>query len=150
MKIGEIASRAGLNVQTIRFYEREGLLRKPARTTGGYRSYEAKDLERVNFIRACQGLGFTLREVKELLRLHSFNQSLDRTSISPQSVFEIVSLAEERVASIKEKIRALSRMRVEMERVIKMLSADAPPKCPVNVTKTLQKRRSASARKKTS
>ena len=149
MKIGEIASQADVNVQTIRFYEREGLLRNPTRTASGYRSYEREDLERVRFIRVCQGLGFTLREVKQLLRLHRVNSSLNQAVMTSASIREIVSIAEERLASIQEKMRALSRMRAEMQRVIRDLSQDASPKCPA-ATADPQKRRRAAARKEVS
>lgn len=131
MRIGELARQADVNVQTIRFYEREGLLRKPVRTPSGYRSYERQDLERVEFIKACQGLGFTLREVKELIRLHRVIPLPDRKpQMSPQAVKEILSIAEERVASIEEKMRALSTMRSEVQSVIRALSGHASPQCP--------------------
>ena len=70
MKIGDLAKRAGVNVQSIRFYEREQLLRQPARTASGYRSYTEHDLEHVVFIKQCQHLGFTLKEIRELADLH--------------------------------------------------------------------------------
>ena len=70
MRTGELARNAGVNLQTIRFYEREGLLPKPARTVSGYRSYQQSDLERVIFIRKNQQLGFTLAEIKQLMQLH--------------------------------------------------------------------------------
>jgi MerR family mercuric resistance operon transcriptional regulator len=131
MRIGEIARQAAVNVQTVRFYEREGLLRKPVRTPGGYRSYEHVDLERVAFIKACQGLGFTLREVKHLIRLHRVITLPDRKAqMSPQAVKEILSIAEERVASIEEKMKALSTMRSEMQSVIRALSGNVSPQCP--------------------
>jgi MerR family copper efflux transcriptional regulator len=59
MRIGELAAKAEVNIQTLHFYEREGLLLPPVRTTSGYRSYAERDLERFRFIRLCQGLGFT-------------------------------------------------------------------------------------------
>lgn len=131
MRIGEVAAQAEVNVQTVRFYEREGLLRKPARTPGGYRSYERHDLELVKFIRVCQGLGFTLREVKQLIRLHRVNAPDGHASpVSPQSIREIVSIAEERIASIEEKMCALARMRGELRGVIEVLSANPPLRCP--------------------
>jgi MerR family mercuric resistance operon transcriptional regulator len=131
MRIGEVAARAEVNVQTVRFYEREGLLRKPARTPGGYRSYESHDLELVKFIRVCQGLGFTLREVKQLIRLHRVNPPTGHASpTSPQSIREIVSIAEERIASIEEKMCTLARMRGELRKVIEALSAHPPLSCP--------------------
>lgn len=131
MRIGEVAARAEVNVQTVRFYEREGLLRKPERTPGGYRCYEQQDLELVKFIRVCQGLGFTLREVKELIRLHRVNAPAGHGSpISPQSIREIVSIAEERIESIEEKMRTLAKMREELRGVIVALSDSALPRCP--------------------
>ena len=70
MLIGELARKATVNIQTIRFYEREGLLPVPSRNNSGYRRYEAGDLERVTFIKRNQELGFTLEEIKQLLDLH--------------------------------------------------------------------------------
>jgi DNA-binding transcriptional MerR regulator len=131
MRIGEIATQADVNVQTIRFYEREGLLRKPNRTPGGYRSYERQDLDRVRFIRACQGLGFTLREIRQLIHLHRVTVSSDKgASMRPVQVKEILAIAEERIDSIEEKIRALTAMRSEMSAVILALSSGAPARCP--------------------
>ena len=131
MRIGEIATQADVNVQTIRFYEREGLLRKPARTPGGYRSYERQDLDRVRFIRACQGLGFTLREIRQLIRLHRVTVSSHQSaSMQPDMVREILAIAEERIESIEEKIAALTLMRSEMSAVIRSLSSSAPARCP--------------------
>jgi DNA-binding transcriptional MerR regulator len=136
MRIGEIAAQASVNVQTIRFYEREGLLRKPARTPGGYRSYERQDLERVNFIRVCQNLGFTLREVQELIRIHRVTVMPDRqASMSPQVVRQIISLAEERIVSIEDKIATLTRMRSEMVSMVQALSSASTARCPAAGTK---------------
>ena len=69
MRIGELAALAGVNVQTIRYYERRGLLAPAARRASGYREYEAGALDRLHFIRRAQELGFTLAEVRELLTL---------------------------------------------------------------------------------
>jgi DNA-binding transcriptional MerR regulator len=133
MRIGELAAQTTVNVQTIRFYEREGLLRKPSRTPGGYRSYERQDLERVQFIRVCQGLGFGLREVRQLIRLHHVTQSPDHhASMTPQTIRLIVALAQERIASIEEKICTLSRMLSEMRSVVEALSSPAPVRCPAS------------------
>ena len=139
MRIGEIAAQANVNVQTIRFYEREGLLRKPTRTPGGYRSYERQDLERVKFIRVCQSLGFTLREVQELIRIHRVTIMPDRQAgMSPQAVSRIISLAEERIVSIEEKIATLSRMRSEMVSMVQALSSASPARCPAAPTKPIR------------
>lgn len=68
MKIGELSAASGTQIETIRFYEREGLLPKPARTAGNFRTYEGQHLERLLFIRFCRGLDMSLDEVRVLLR----------------------------------------------------------------------------------
>ncbi|HEY6399823.1 MAG TPA: heavy metal-responsive transcriptional regulator [Blastocatellia bacterium] len=67
LKIGEVARRAGVGVETLRFYERAGLLDRPARTEGGYRLYDAKALKTLEFIKRAQSLGFTLDEIKRII-----------------------------------------------------------------------------------
>jgi DNA-binding transcriptional MerR regulator len=70
MKIGELSKEAGVNVGTIRFYERRKLLKAPLRTSSGYRSYAPRDVQVVKAIKQLQELGFTLKEIKELIDLH--------------------------------------------------------------------------------
>lgn len=69
MKIGEIAKQTGLKVETVRYYESEGLIDAPRRNGGNYRLYEQAHLDRLSFIRRSRDLGFTLDQVRELLRL---------------------------------------------------------------------------------
>src|SRR5918996_2669284 len=69
MRIGELARQAGVDVQTIRYYEREGLLNAPARTGAGYRAYGPQHLERLNFVRHCRSLDMPLAEIKRLIEL---------------------------------------------------------------------------------
>lgn len=69
LTIGALAQAAGVNVETVRFYQRKGLLREPGRPAGGIRRYAPADLARISFIRAAQRLGFALDEVAELLKL---------------------------------------------------------------------------------
>ena len=69
MRIGELAHKAGVDVQTVRYYEREGLLEAPSRTGSGYRAYGPEHLERLNFVRHCRSLDMPLAEVKRLLEL---------------------------------------------------------------------------------
>jgi DNA-binding transcriptional MerR regulator len=69
MYIGDVAASVGLTAQALRFYERLGLVEKPQRTSGGYRVYSAEMLEQVQFIKDAQRLGFSLEEVREILRL---------------------------------------------------------------------------------
>lgn len=69
MQIGKVAKKTGLSVDAIRFYERNSLLSSPLRTPGGFRQYAESDVETLGFIRSAQGLGFTLKEIHELLEL---------------------------------------------------------------------------------
>jgi MerR family copper efflux transcriptional regulator len=132
MRIGELAARAEVNIQTLRFYEREGLLRPPARTASGYRSYMDNDLERVRFIRLCQGLGFTLREIQHLLILHKSVAEYRGAVKMPSAVREIVTMANERLELIDEKLGVLSSMRAELTALVAALTGDSPGTCPVS------------------
>jgi DNA-binding transcriptional MerR regulator len=69
MRIGELARRAGVDVQTVRYYEREGLLEAPARAASGYRTYGAQHLERLSFVRHCRALDMPLAEIRRLIHL---------------------------------------------------------------------------------
>jgi len=71
MRIGDLAKRAGVDAQTVRYYEREGLLDAPSRTASGYRAYGPRHVERLNFIRHCRSLDMPLADVKRLLELSS-------------------------------------------------------------------------------
>jgi DNA-binding transcriptional MerR regulator len=75
LKIGEVAKRAGVGVETLRFYERCGLLDQPERTEGGYRLYDARALKTLEFIRRAQTLGFTLEEIKRIIEESRAGQS---------------------------------------------------------------------------
>jgi MerR family transcriptional regulator, copper efflux regulator len=70
LRIGELAARAGVSTDTVRFYEREGLLPRPRRTAARYRVYGEESAERLRFIRRAQEIGLTLDDIRELLRLH--------------------------------------------------------------------------------
>lgn len=85
MTIGKAAQEAGVGVETIRFYQRKGLIEQPAKPgSGGFRSYPRETIERIQFIRQAQELGFSLREVHELLSLHA-NPSADCTDVREQA-----------------------------------------------------------------
>lgn len=71
--IGEVAKAAGVNVETVRYYQRRGLLQEPAKPTGGHRRYPEHEVTRLRFIKRAQGLGFTLQEIDNLLRLRAGN-----------------------------------------------------------------------------
>jgi len=132
MHIGELAREAGVNVQTIRFYEREALLPKPARNASGYRSYDSKDVERVTFIKRNQELGFSLTEIKQLIQLHSSMAALPKPSRrKPDQVHAIIALGRERLLVIDEKVRLLRAMHRELSSVVEYLENKSATICPV-------------------
>ena len=108
MKIGELASKAGVNIQSVRFYERRRILREPARTPSGYRVYSTSDLEDILFVKQCQDLGFTLREIQPMVNLH---RAAARTTGTggrrPAEFRDIGELARVKLQQIDEKMRAL-------------------------------------------
>lgn len=101
MKIGELARGAGVDVQTVRYYEREGLLEAPSRTGSGYRAYGPQHAERLNFVRHCRALDMPLAEIKRLIQL-----SVDRT-VSCDEVDGLVRAHMERVSAKREGLQQL-------------------------------------------
>ena len=109
MKIGVLAQRTGTRAETIRFYEKSGLMAKPARTSGNYRSYGDEHLERLSFIRRARDLGFSLDDVRELLALAD-----DRK----RPCDGIDAIASIHLAEVERKIADLALMRDELARLI--------------------------------
>jgi DNA-binding transcriptional MerR regulator len=132
MRSGELARNAGVNLQTIRFYERQGLLPKPARTASGYRTFQQNDLERVLFIRRNQELGFTLAEIKQLIDLHSVLASMGPKHFHrrPSELQGIIEIGRERLLAIKEKSRILITMQRQLEWLLQQLESASVVMCP--------------------
>src|SRR5687768_13450794 len=104
LKIGEVSKRSGIGIETLRFYERSGLLDKPNRTISGYRMYDASVIERLDFIKRAQVLGFSLTEIKQII-------IEKRTGHSPcAEVREIVRL---RLQELDERMKEMRRYRNE-------------------------------------
>jgi Cd(II)/Pb(II)-responsive transcriptional regulator len=103
MRIGELAAQAGVDVQTVRYYEREGLIEAPARTASGYRSYGPAHVERLNFIRHCRSLDMALADIKRLIAL-----SRDKT-VSCDEVNGLVHVHLERVRAKRAALAALEK-----------------------------------------
>ncbi|MDE0856018.1 MAG: MerR family transcriptional regulator [Nevskia sp.] len=99
--IGRLAKAAEVNIDTVRFYERQGLLQPAPRSAGGYRLYRTADLQRLQFIRRAKTLGFSLDDIAELLRLTEDGHDRGR----------IKAVAQRRVADLEARIAELSRMR---------------------------------------
>ncbi len=108
MKIGEVAQAAGVGIDAIRFYEREGLLPEPARRPSGYREYSRGAVLDLRFIKRGKELGFSLKEISELL---SISREPDATA------GDVKKLAEEKLADLEGKIRSLQRMKRALRKV---------------------------------
>lgn len=101
VQIGKASEKTGLTVDTIRFYEKERLLREPPRSEGGYRLYSERDIEHLLFIRKAQELGFSLAEIRELLLIQD-----ERV----EACTHVRDLIHQRLSSVREKIQALEKL----------------------------------------
>lgn len=123
--IATLAREGGVGVETVRYYQRRGLLRTPDKSggsalSGGIRRYDAEDLRRLKFIRAAQGAGFTLEQIGELLALDSGE---DRARAR--------ALARERIAALDEKIAELRAARVSLDKLARACAASDTGPCPI-------------------
>jgi len=109
MKIGELAEQVGMTVPAVRFYEQAGLLPKPARTGSGYRVYGTSDLRRVQLIRHAKSLGFSLEEIKRILRLRE-------QGTCPCG--EVISMLQRHLSNTDAQIQRLRRFRSEIARTL--------------------------------
>lgn len=116
--IGELAATAGVNVETIRFYERRGLMPAPARTASGYRCYGPDDRWRLAFVQRAKALGFRLREIGALLG--------DGTS---RSVDEVRRIASARLAEIEQELSELAARRDRLETLLATCTAGSAAAC---------------------
>ncbi|HWU94512.1 MAG TPA: helix-turn-helix domain-containing protein [Sphingomonas sp.] len=122
MQIGELARATTTKVETIRFYEKIGLLGEPGRTAGNYRDYGAGHLARLSFIRRARDLGFTLDQVRELLAL---------SDDKDQSCSAVDSVARAHLAQIDQKIADLRALRRELDELIGQCSQGAISDCRI-------------------
>ena len=123
MKIGEVAKRGGVNLQTIRYYERERLLPASPRLASGYRHFTEDTVRRVRFIKRAQELGFTLAEIRDLLTLR-----VDES----RSSGEVRSIAEAKIVDIEARIRSLAAMKGALMHLTDRCSGHGPAsECPI-------------------
>lgn len=105
LKIGEVAARSGVSIDTLRYYERLGLLSKPARTSGGYRLYEARVVDRLAFIKRAQSFSFTLDEIRQLLHLETAD---------PQTCSRVLEMIEDKLEDLNRQYQEIKRLRHEL------------------------------------
>jgi MerR family copper efflux transcriptional regulator len=123
LTIGQVAKKAGVNIQTIRYYERRNLLPEPSRGESGYRHYEEETVRHIRFIRNAKELGFSLKEIGELLSLR-----LDPGGMSAA----VKELAKEKLADIEGKIDTLQRMHTALDGLIHTCPGCGPVReCPI-------------------
>jgi MerR family mercuric resistance operon transcriptional regulator len=124
LTIGRLAQAAGINVETVRYYQRRGLVEEPSKPLGAHRRYTAAAVKRVRFIKRAQQLGFTLAEIEGLLLLED-GQNCRKTRL----------LAEQKLAVIEQRIADLARMRRLLRGLItECKSGGQPRSCPIIAT----------------
>ncbi|MBP7609452.1 MAG: helix-turn-helix domain-containing protein [Steroidobacteraceae bacterium] len=122
MQIGKAAAASGCHIETIRYYERVGLLPHPARTAGGYRNYRLEEVDRLRFITRGRELGFSLEEIRSLLAL------ADDPALSCRDVDQ---LARHHLADIQQRVRELRRIARELERTIANCAGGKRGQCAI-------------------
>ncbi|MBS1800300.1 MAG: Hg(II)-responsive transcriptional regulator [Acidobacteria bacterium] len=121
MTIGTLAIHGGVNVETIRYYQRRGLLHEPSKPSGGFRRYSTETVKRVRFIKRAQALGFTLEEITGLLALDERRACLETRQAAAQ-----------KLALIEEKISDLSRIKKSLARLVHACDSSAAGEpCPI-------------------
>jgi MerR family mercuric resistance operon transcriptional regulator len=120
--IGQLAKETGTNIETIRYYERRGLIAEPPRRESGYREFSPEYVKRIRFIKRAQALGFTLKEISGLLALADKSPACK----------DIRTFAEEKVKDIEARIHDLEKIKNVLHDLIKQcLSNKSPSGCPI-------------------
>jgi MerR family mercuric resistance operon transcriptional regulator len=123
LTIGRLAKQAGVNLETVRFYERRGLLPKPPRSASGYRLFPSDAAQRLRFIRRAKELGFSLKEIRELLSLR-----VSRTTTSR----DIRTRTEVKIADIDAKIKSLESIKRTLRKMTNVCEGCVPvAECPI-------------------
>ncbi len=120
LTIGQVAKLAEIGTETIRFYERENLIPAPPRRPSGYRSYEPEVVDRIQFIRRAKDLGFSLREIAELLSLRVDSEA---------ACGEVMERATSKIEDIQGKIKTLSRMKRVLTKLVASCGANEVTDC---------------------
>ena len=122
MNIGSAARHSGISAKMIRHYESLGLLRQPKRTGAGYRVYDENDIHTLRFVRRARDLGFSIKEIKDLLSLW---RNRHRSSA------DVRTIAQRHIAELEAKIAELQGMRRTLEDLVRHCHGDNRPACPI-------------------
>lgn len=123
LRIGEVARQAGVNIETLRYYERRGLLREPPRRPSGYREYAPEAVRIVRFIKRAQELGFSLSEVEELLKLRTSQRA---------SCAQVRARAQAKIADVESKIASLRAIKDALNVLVTSCTKEGSTReCPI-------------------
>ena len=123
LTIGQLAKRLGINLETIRFYERKKLIQRPSPQASGYRCYSSAIVDDILFIRRAKGLGFSLQEISELLHLRSDPRG---------NAADVKKVALAKISDIEEKMKSLEKMRSELLYLANVCPGAGPiSRCPI-------------------
>lgn len=122
LSIGELSKQSGVNIETIRYYEKIGVMPAPDRGANGYRAYGADHLKRLSFVRRSRQLGFSLEEIRGLLRL---------VDGEAYTCAQVRALTLDHLAEIRSKIADLKRLKRVMEEMAAQCSGGKTPECPI-------------------
>ena len=128
MTVSELAAQVGVNPQTVRYYEREGLLEKPQRTESGYRDYDASALDRLRFIGDAKEIGFTLKQIRQLLGLDAE---------APQSCGRVEAMIGERLEELEARLKSMRRMK-KLLKELQTMCQQRPPESTCPILETLE------------
>ncbi|NOZ61888.1 MAG: MerR family transcriptional regulator [Calditrichaeota bacterium] len=122
--VGQLAQRAGVNVETVRFYEKRGLMPKPKRTKSGYRQYTVSDVSRILFIKRAKELGFTLKEIDEL-----FSLKIDAET----TCGDVKHLAQHKIEIVDQKIQDLRKIKKKLMELVLLCEKQnsSTGECPI-------------------
>lgn len=123
LTIGRLAKQVGLGIETVRFYERQGLIEPPPRTDSNYRIYPEEEVTRLRFIKKAKGLGFTLNEIKELLFIRH-DPNATKADIKNRTL--------NKIEDVKQKISDLTRIKMALEHLVSTCDGHGPlEECPI-------------------
>jgi len=122
MRIGELAKKTSVKIETIRYYEKSGIIPAPPRNSSGYRTYDTEHLKRLSFIKKSRGLGFSIEKIKSLLGL------VDEKNYTCNEINQITSL---QLESVQEKIRDLKKLEKTLKRMTAKCGKGNSPYCPI-------------------
>ena len=130
MRIGKLSELTGVSIETLRFYEKEGLITPPSRTPAGYRIYQTHSIQQILFILKAKGVGFTLQEIKELLSI--------RVDAGSHTCGEVKTVAETKLADIEKKLTQLNKIKTVLQTITDACCGGSVPATSCSILSALE------------